>query len=173
VTASAVLTVSGTIPADLEEAIAAGRRPRADYLEMALAFDAELLDHPTALREAGRLGSIVGRLAGSNAVLALACFRRRKSRRVIFTDGEQVGLPYAALSWLARRRPRHVMIGHVLTPRKKVLLHRALQLHRRIDVVVVYASNSGASPSRRWAIRRSGSCCTLSWSTLTSGGPST
>ena len=39
------------------------------------------------------------------------------------------------------------MIGHVLTPRKKVLVHRALQLQRRIDVVVVYASEQ-----RRFAI---------------------
>ncbi len=58
----------------------------------------------------------------------------------MFTDGEQVGLPYAALSWLGWRRPRHVMIGHLLSPRKKVYLHRALQLRRRIDQVVVYSS---------------------------------
>ena len=39
------------------------------------------------------------------------------------------------------------MIGHVLSPRKKALLHRLLQLRRRVDVVVVYAS-----AQRRFAI---------------------
>ena len=136
-----LLTVSGTIPPELGDAIAAGRRPRADYREMAAAFDAEILDHAGARRESGRIGAVIERLAGANAVLAWACFRRRKHQRVVFTDGEQVGLPYAALTWLARRRPRHVMIGHLLSPRKKVLLHRALRLQRRIDAVVVYASS--------------------------------
>jgi glycosyltransferase involved in cell wall biosynthesis len=83
---------------------------------------------------------VLRRVAGANAVLAWACFRRRKRYRTIFTDGEQIGLPYAALCWLSRRRPRHVMIGHLLSPRKKVLLHRALILGRRIDTVIVYAS---------------------------------
>ena len=58
-TATTLLTVSGTIPADIHEAIAAGRRPRADYLEMAAAFDAELLDYAAAEHEAGRSGRIV------------------------------------------------------------------------------------------------------------------
>ena len=150
-TATALLTVSGTIPADIHQAIAAGMRPRADYLEMAAAFDAELLDYATAAREAGWTGRVVGRLAGRNAVLALACFRRRKRTSVVFTDGEQVGLPYAALTWLVRGRPRHVMIGHRLSPRKKVLVHRALQLQRRIDVVIVYASEQ-----QRFAIEQLG-----------------
>lgn len=142
-----LLTVSGTILPDLDDAIAAGRRPRADYLEMAEAFDAEILDHAGARRESGRVGTVIERLAGANALLAWACFRLRKRHRVVFTDGEQVGLPYAAMSWFARRRPRHVMIGHLLSPRKKVLLHRVLRLQRRIDTVVVYASSQ-----RRFAI---------------------
>jgi len=72
--------------------------------------------------------------------LAWACFRRRHRHRVVFTDGEQVGIPYAALTWFSRRRPRHVMIGHVLSPPKKARLHRALRLDRKVDTVVVYAS---------------------------------
>jgi len=70
---------------------------------------------------------------------------------VVFTDGEQVGLPYAALSWFTRHRPRHVMIGHRLSARKKVLLHRCLRLHRRIDTLIVYAT-----AQRRFAIERLG-----------------
>ena len=138
--APVLLTVSGAIPDDLQAAIAAGRRPRTDYVEMARVFDAELLDRSGALGATGALGRLLQRI-GANVPLAWACFRRARRHRVVFTDGEQVGIPYAALTWLmGRRRPRHVMIGHVLSPRKKALLHRALRLHRRVDTVVVYSS---------------------------------
>ena len=49
-----VLTVSGVIAADIREQIASGKRPRADYLELARGFNAELLDHAAA-REAAPL----------------------------------------------------------------------------------------------------------------------
>jgi hypothetical protein len=137
--APVLLTVSGTIPDDLRAAIAAGRRPRTDYVEMAAAFDAELLDRSGALGAAGIAGPLLQRL-GPNIPLVWASFRRGRRHRVVFTDGEQVGIPYAALTWLGRARPRHVMIGHVLSPRKKALLHRVLRLHRRVDAVVVYSS---------------------------------
>lgn len=145
-----LLTVSGTIPDDLREAIAAGRRPRADYVEMAEAFDAELLDRSGASGATGMLGRLLQRL-GPDMPLVWACFARAGRHRVVFTDGEQVGIPYAALTWLRRARPRHVMIGHVLSPRKKALLHRLLRLQRKIDVVVVYSS-----AQRRYAIEELG-----------------
>jgi glycosyltransferase involved in cell wall biosynthesis len=135
-----LLTVSGVIPSDLGESIEKGRRPRSDYLEMAKAFDAEVIDRPGALRALGSFGVLLERFAGPNVTLALACLVRRNRHRVVFTDGEQVGLPYAALCWFTRKRPRHVMIGHRLSARKKVLVHRVLRLQRRVDCVVVYAS---------------------------------
>lgn len=138
-TTPVLLTVSGTIPDDLRTAIASGRRPRADYVEMARAFDAELLDRSGALGATGTLGRLLQRV-GADVPLAWACFTRAKRHRVVFTDGEQVGIPYAALSWLRRTRPRHVMIGHVLSPRKKALVHRLLRLQRRVDILVVYSS---------------------------------
>lgn len=135
-----LLTVSGVIPADLEEAIENGRRPRADYVELARAFDADVLDYAEAQRTAGRVGRLISKVAGDNTLLAWSCFRRRKEYQVVFTDGEQVGLPLAAFSLVVRRRPRHVMIGHRLSAGKKVLLHRLLRLRARIDRVIVYAS---------------------------------
>jgi len=107
---------------------------------MAAAFDADILDWPKAKRQLGPVGGLVERFAGPNISLAMACFLGRGRHRVVFTDGEQVGLPLAALCLFTRRRPRHVMIGHRLSARPKVLVHRLLRLQRRIDHVVVYAS---------------------------------
>jgi len=142
-----LLTVSGAIPTDLDASIENDRRPRPDYLQMAMAFDADLLDRPGALRALGRAGALVERVAGANVAMAIACFLRRAQYELVFTDGEQVGMPFAALCWLTRRRPRHMMIGHRLSARKKVVVHRLLRLRRRVDRVVVYASEQ-----RRFAI---------------------
>ena len=124
-----LLTVSGTIPADLDDQIGRGDRPRPDYLVMAETFGADLIDHVRARDSAGRLGRIIERLAGPNVLLAWSCFRQRRRYEVVFTDGEQVGIPYAAMTRLAGRGgARHIMIVHILTVRKKMALMRALRL---------------------------------------------
>jgi glycosyltransferase involved in cell wall biosynthesis len=136
-----LLTVSGTIPADLDAQIESGDRPRPDYLVMAEAFGADLVDYVRARDSAGRLGRIIERFAGPNVLLAWSCFRQRRRYEVVFTDGEQVGIPFAAMTRLAGRGGgRHIMIVHILTVRKKMALMRALRLTSRIDRMVVYSS---------------------------------
>ena len=138
---SVLLTVSGTIPPTLADDVAAGRRPRADYVVMADAFGAtDLIDHARAAAMTGRLGRVLRRVGGDDAVMAWACFRARRRYSTVFTDSEGAGLLYAALAGFGRRRGTHVMIGHRLSTRSKTLLHRVLRLRRRIDHVVVYAS---------------------------------
>lgn len=139
-----LLTVSGTIPADIEAQIAKGRRPRADYLEMARAFGADLLDVAAARRETNRIGRLVGRVAGDGGLLAWECFRRRRRYDVVFTDGEQVGLPYAALTRAlgvtSKRRPRHLMIGHILSTKSKAAMFRSMRLRGCVDTIFVYST---------------------------------
>lgn len=135
-----LLTVSGTIPDGLAAAIARGDRPRADYIELASAFDADVLDRSAATATFGPLATLLARIVPADVVVAAACFWRRRRYDVVVTDGEQVGFPLAAMLQLVRRRPRHVMIAHRLSPPKKVRVHRLLRLRRRIDTVVVYAT---------------------------------
>lgn len=146
-----LLTVSGVIPADLDAATQHGRRPRADYAEMAAAMDADIIGYGEAQHAPGPVSAIVRRLVGDDVLLALACWRRRHAYRVVFTDSERVGMMFAALSRLGPRRCRHVMIGHRLSAPKKLMIHRMLGLRRRVDHVVVYAS-----PQRDVAVHRLG-----------------
>jgi glycosyltransferase involved in cell wall biosynthesis len=95
---------------------------------------------------------LVRRIVGSNVLLGWHCFRARKRYDVIVTDGEQVGIPYAGFSHLARRtRPTHAMVVHVLSVTKKVIVWRTLRLVRRMDLLFVYCSRQ-----REFAVERLG-----------------
>ena len=136
-----LLTVSGTIPDDLDEQVEAGLRPRADYRVMSEAFDADLVDVPMALEATGRIGRVLHRVAGVGPLLAWYCFLNRKNYEVIVTDGEQVGIPLALLSRLGGRGgSRHMMIVHILSTRSKELAVRWARLASMIDRYVVYSS---------------------------------
>jgi hypothetical protein len=148
-----LLTVSGHIPADLADQVAAGARPEPDYLAMARGFGADLLDYGAARRQAGWFGRLLARLGGPNVLLAWVCFAQRRRYRVIFTDGEQVGLPLAALLRLApRHRPRHLMIAHRLSPAKKRWLLDWLGLASCIDAWVVYSPWQKRFIEARWRV---------------------
>jgi glycosyltransferase involved in cell wall biosynthesis len=151
-----LLTVSGVIPTDLAAQVAAGRRPRADYDEMANELGADLLDVAEARRRTGWPGKLIERLGGAALLLAWACFQARKHYQVIFTDGEQVGLPLALLlkyfAWPGRRRPRHVMIVHVLSVPKKMVFLDILRVHSHIDTFFVYATAQKQFIEQRWAV---------------------
>ena len=140
-TKSVLLTVSGRIPADLDDQVAAGRRPRADYRVMRDAFDADLVDVDVALSRTGRLGRLLHRLGGAGLLLGWYCFRHRHRYEVIVSDGEQVGLPLALLSRVfGRGTARHMMIVHILSTRTKARLVRHARLAGQIDRYVVYCS---------------------------------
>jgi glycosyltransferase involved in cell wall biosynthesis len=88
-------------------------------------------------------------------VLAWACFTRRRRYRTIFTDGEQVGIPLAWLTKfcdLKRHRPRHLMIAHVLSVRKKMVFFDWFGVHSHIDRFFVYSTWQKRFIEDRWKI---------------------
>jgi hypothetical protein len=114
--ADVLLTVSGVIAPDAAARAAAGQTPRRDYLELARACDADLIDYSLARRQTGAPGRLLERVGGPDLTLAWACFRQRGRYRLIFTDGEQIGIPLATMmKFLGRRGALHVMIGHILS----------------------------------------------------------
>jgi glycosyltransferase involved in cell wall biosynthesis len=132
-------------------------RPQADYLAMAEHFPADLIDYPTARRQTGWFGALLARLGGPALMLAWACFRARRRYRVIFTDGEQVGIPFAFflkfLGW--RSRPSHFMIAHILSVGKKQVILDLLRLYTHIDTFFVYSDWQKRFIEERWRIASS------------------
>lgn len=151
----ALLTVSGELPRDLRAEMAAGHRPLPDYVALATTFPADLIDYELARPIAGRLGRLLERLLGADVMLAWACFRLRHHYRLIFTDGEQVGLPLAfMLKFLGGdgTRPRHLMITHLISvPKKQILLDR-LHLQSHIDRFIVYSTWQKTFIEERWQL---------------------
>jgi glycosyltransferase involved in cell wall biosynthesis len=146
-----LLTVSGVIPSALDEQVQQGNRPRPDYLAMARAFDADLIDYAAARRQTGWIGSILERIVGANVLLAWACYRQRHLYESIFTDGEQVGIPFAFFLKLSQHRSvRHLMIAHILSVPKKMVLFDVLRLHTHIDVLFVYSTWQKRFIESRW-----------------------
>lgn len=137
-----LLTVSGVVPETIADEVARGVRPRSDYCELAIALNADVIDFGLSRRRSGLIGRLLTRVGLDVVALAISCFRVRQHYECILTDGEQVGLPYAALCRLARRRtmPVHSMIVHIMTAPKKILVFRILGLRKRIDQMLVYSS---------------------------------
>jgi glycosyltransferase involved in cell wall biosynthesis len=150
-----ILTVSGVVDAGIGEQIASGGRPRADYLELAQRFNADLLDYTAARTISGRVGRVLEKIAGSNLVLAYACWKIRKSCQAIVTDGEQVGLPLAALlTFTPGKRPLHLMIVHVISETKKTVFLDVLRVQNAIDRFITYSRWQQRFIEERWKINR-------------------
>lgn len=149
--ANLLLTVSGTIPPDLERQVAAGLRPRPDYLALGATLNADLLDYTRARRYAGRWGAWLERVGGPNLLLAWCCFQLRRDYQLILTDGEQIGIPLALLcKWGGYTDVKHFMITHVLSVRKKMFFFDHGGIAASIDRFFVYSSCQKRFIEERW-----------------------
>jgi glycosyltransferase involved in cell wall biosynthesis len=123
--------------------------PRKDYVALARALDATVLDYTAVERSpwASRIARRVG-LPVAQAVLAS---RWARDFDAILTDGEHIGIPLAALLKAQRSGVAHVTIGHRIAAEKKRPFFRWLKLHSHMDAIAVHAR-----AQRDLAISRSG-----------------
>jgi glycosyltransferase involved in cell wall biosynthesis len=116
-----------------------------DYIGLAGALGADILDYAALEAEAGPPVVRIARQFGRDAGLAALAYSRLRDYDVIYSNSESVSIPLGLLLKRAARRPGHLMIGHRLTPKKKRPFLRAIR--KQVDIVFVYAS-----PQRDYAI---------------------
>jgi glycosyltransferase involved in cell wall biosynthesis len=126
------MLVSASASTELRREVAAGERPRPEYLELERR-GVELLDwsrlpgHPRA------------RSARTSALQVAVALPRLRHLDAVFSDGEHVGIPLALAMLATGAHTPHLMLGHHLTNGRKPSLVRRLRLGRRIDRIVLHS----------------------------------
>lgn len=131
-------------------------RPALDYQALAfglmqtLGAQVELVDHRAARESRDPRVRAVRATAGLDAATALVGFLRRHGCDAIFTIGEAVGIPLAALFRTTAHRPRHVTLGHRMTAPKKGFFYKVLRVQNAMDRVLVYSAFQRHYARRAW-----------------------
>ena len=132
-----LLLIPSYVKRGIEAEVAANTHPTMDYFALQARLSADIGDYGSM--EADRHPLVrSARVAGRDAALAVHGFLRARNYDVVFSNAENVGIPFAALLKLLPHRPGHVVIGHRLSARKK----RAVLgwLHPQMDAIFVYAA---------------------------------
>src|SRR4051794_38144867 len=102
------MLVSAFAGEDLRRDVAAGVRPKPEFLHLEQRHDVTLLDWTALGFTAGH------RSVGRSLQHVRAAIGRLRDFDVVFSDGEHVGIPLALAMPLTRRNTPHVMLGHHL-----------------------------------------------------------
>jgi len=123
-------------PADdrLRDDVRQGLRPNTEFLRLEERHGIELLDWSQLWAPAS------SRSSRQSLVHAAAGLRRLRGVDVVFSDGEQVGVPLALGMRACGFQTPHVMLGHHLTTRAKRRVFRLLKPQTRISRVLVHSS---------------------------------
>jgi glycosyltransferase involved in cell wall biosynthesis len=136
-----LILAAGRFDDALKSRIAQDREPRLDVFELADAMGAAVMDFGDVDRSTSPAVKLVARTAGLSAAVALLGFQQRTQFDAIFTTGEDIGLPLAALLKTSRAGCSHTMIAHTLHPAKKRAFFKLGRVASRIDRILVYSTS--------------------------------
>ena len=149
----ALLLIPSVLKTDISNAVAAGQHPTMDYYALAKALrqrhgmEVDMADYAAADASAAPAVRLARKAGGADAALATLGWTRRRQYDVLFSNGENVGIPLALLLGLTGGGPGHVTIGHRVSAGKKRLFFQALQAQRQMQTIFVYAQ-----AQRDWAV---------------------
>lgn len=123
---------------DTMEEVREDAHPTMDYFALQQRLGADILDYSSLEKEGGAPMVKLALRAGRDTALAALGYSKFRDYDIIFSNGENVGIPLAVMLKRHRKRPGHVLIGHRISPRKKRPFFRALL--RQMDDIFVYAS---------------------------------
>lgn len=127
-------------PAELERSAAKDERPRKDYVELARALDADVLDSHYIEHRAFRGSRTVAQRCGLPAGQVTESVLRGGRYRHVIAWADRLGLPLAAAHKLGRLRRDLVMLSVWLSPPKKAIFLKRLKVHSHLRAIVNYGS---------------------------------
>ncbi|MDQ4143748.1 MAG: glycosyltransferase family 4 protein [Actinomycetota bacterium] len=126
--------------ADLRGLAAAGKRPRKDYVELAGALDADVLDFTYMQEQASPAARSIARRVGLTAGQICEAFLRRARYRHVCAWADRIGLPLALLYKLTGSRRDLVLVSVWLSRPKKAVFLKRLKVQSHLGAIVNYGS---------------------------------
>jgi glycosyltransferase involved in cell wall biosynthesis len=115
--------------------------PRVDYIELKRYLDVDVLDYDAYRRRP--YGPALTRLetnVRSDVYLAWLGFRQRKRHKLVFAWSERVGIPYAGLRLLERRRSPFATMFTCWSDRQEKMI-TSLNLFSTMDTIAVHCES--------------------------------
>ncbi|HEX8862463.1 MAG TPA: glycosyltransferase family 4 protein [Actinomycetes bacterium] len=126
--------------AALERMAAVGAAPRTDYVELARALGAEIIDMRFMTERATRTARMVARCTGISLGQVVEGFLRRDRCGHLVVKADRLGLPLALLFKLTRSRRDMVLISAWLSPPKNAVFLWPLKAHSHIGEITSSSS---------------------------------
>jgi glycosyltransferase involved in cell wall biosynthesis len=126
--------------ADLRRRADAGIQPRTDYVELAVALDADVMDMQYMTERATVLARVVARSFGIVPAQVIEAFLRQRRYDRILARADRLGLPLALLFKLTRGRRNTVLVSVWLSRPKKAVFLSHLKVHTHLAAIVNYGS---------------------------------
>lgn len=135
-----LILATTTTAATAAQEIAAGERPRIDYLDLQARLDADVIDFSTYDSAPYRFLKWSDRLSRLAWGQAFHAMRHWLDYDVVYSLSEDVGVPLAILLRLRGLTPRHIMVAHNILSPRKVPLFRLSGVMNLFDCIVVLSS---------------------------------
>lgn len=126
--------------AELARQAALGTRPRKDYVELARALDAEIIDASYMTEQASPIGRALANRAGFLIGELYEAFAARNSFSKICAYADRAGLPLALMYKLTRSRADLALVSVYLSSGKKSVFLRNLGVHSHLGAIVNFGS---------------------------------
>ncbi|HLL68102.1 MAG TPA: glycosyltransferase family 4 protein [Micromonosporaceae bacterium] len=124
----------------LERKVAAGERPRVDYVELARALDGDVMDMQYMTERAAPLSRTIMERFGMVPAQVVEAFLKRKQYEHIVARADKLGLPLGLLFKLTRGRRDAVLISVWLSRWKKATFLSHLKAHSHLSAIINYGS---------------------------------
>jgi len=109
-----------------------------DYAALKAELHADIVDRDTI--NAKRWSRLVRKFGGTSTALAAVAWTRRNRYKIFYSDAENNGLILALLFKLTFTKRPLFLIGHWVTPAKKIRLIKMLRLYKNFTTIFLHSS---------------------------------
>jgi glycosyltransferase involved in cell wall biosynthesis len=119
---------------------ALGRMPRRDYVEVARALDADVIDADFMLNRASATGALIARRRGILPGVLYEAYAHRRRYEHVLAWSDRAGLPLALLCKLTGAHPDLSLLSVYVSQGKKAFLLKDLRVHTKLSAIMCHSS---------------------------------